>query len=126
MKGVWVVGESRGNKRAVSETGGFGECTLVPVFGAGQHPNVPSFRLLVPGNIRMYPRSGFWYRGASAKTTLLETTLLRNPKKTFPLGTKILPTYDFYLREKNWEHSHREGIRKFLLFPNSGHFPLER
>ena len=29
-------------------------------------------------------------------------------------------------REKNWEHSGREGIRKFLLFPNSGHFPLEK
>ena len=57
--------------------------------------NVPSFRFLVPGNIRMYPRSGFWcrgnirtfprsgfgYRGTSAKTTLLETTLLRTPKR---------------------------------------------
>ena len=28
----------------------------------------------------MYPRSGFWYRGTSAKTTLLETTLLRARK----------------------------------------------
>ena len=31
-----------------------------------------------------------------------------------------------YWQEKNWEHSGREGIRKFLLFPNSGHFPLEK
>ena len=30
--------------------------------------NVPSFRFLVLGNIRMYPRSGFWYRGTSACT----------------------------------------------------------
>ena len=54
--------------------------TLDPVFGTGEHPNVPSFLFLVPGNIRMHPRSGFWYRG-TAKTTLLETTLLRTPKK---------------------------------------------
>ena len=42
-------------------------CTLVPVLN------------LVPGNIRMYPRSGFWYRGTSAKTTLSETTLCEAP-----------------------------------------------
>ena len=42
--------------------------------------NVPSFRSLVPGNTRMYPRSVFWYRGPSAKTTLLETTLLQGEK----------------------------------------------
>ena len=28
------------------------KCTLVPVFGTGEHPNIPSFRFLVPGNIR--------------------------------------------------------------------------
>ena len=33
----------------------------------------------VPGNIQMYPRSGFWYRGTSAKTTVLESALLRTP-----------------------------------------------
>ena len=27
------------------------------------------------------------------------------------------------LQEKNWEHSGREGIRKFPRFPNLGHFP---
>ena len=51
---------SRGNKRAVSQKGGFGECARVPVFGTGEHPNVPSFRLLVPGSIRMNPRPVFW------------------------------------------------------------------
>ena len=29
-------------------------------------------------------------------------------------------------REKNWEHGGREGIRKFLLFSNSGDLPLEK
>ena len=49
---------SLGDKRAVSYKGGFGECTLVAVFVAGEHANVASFR----GNIRMYPRSGFSFR----------------------------------------------------------------
>ena len=44
---------------------GTSACTLVPVFGTGEHPNVPLFR--------------FWYRGTSAKTTLLKTTLLWTP-----------------------------------------------
>ena len=43
--------------------------------------NVLSSRFLVLGNIQMYPRAGSWYRGASAKTTLLATTLLRTPEK---------------------------------------------
>ena len=38
---------------------------LAPVFGAGEHPHVPSLR--------------FGYRGTSAKTTLLETALLGIP-----------------------------------------------
>ena len=38
--------------------------------------NTPSLRFFVAGNARMYPRSGFWVRATSAKTTLLETTLL--------------------------------------------------
>ena len=42
---------------------GKSEYTLVPVLVPGEHPHVPSFR--------------FWYRGTSAKTTLLETTILR-------------------------------------------------
>ena len=50
-------------------------------FWCREHPNVPSFRLLVQRNIRMYPRSGFWYRRTSAKNTLrlleFQTTLLR-------------------------------------------------
>ena len=57
--------------------------------------NVLSFRFLVPGNIRMYPHSGLWYRGTSEctfvpvfvtgehppKARFWETTLLRTPKK---------------------------------------------
>ena len=35
---------------------------------------------LAAGNIRMYPRSVFWYRGTPAKTTLLETTLCEPPR----------------------------------------------
>ena len=42
------------------------ECTLVPVFGTGEHSNVPSCAV-------------FWCRGTSTKTTLLETTLSRTP-----------------------------------------------
>ena len=41
----------------------FGECTLVPIFGTEEHPNVPSFRVLVPGNVHMYPRSVFFGTG---------------------------------------------------------------
>ena len=50
---------SGGNKRAVSQKGDFGECALVPVFGRGEHPNVPSSLFLVQVNIRMYPCSCF-------------------------------------------------------------------
>ena len=58
-------------KRAVSKKGGFGECTLVPVFGGEEHVNVPSFWCLVPEE---HPNvcSGSWYRGTSAKATLRE------------------------------------------------------
>ena len=63
---------SSGNQRAVSKRGGFGECTLVPTKGRFRKgvvlANVPLFRFFVPGNIRMYPRSGFWYRGTSECT----------------------------------------------------------
>ena len=58
---------SLGNKRAVSSKDGFGECALVPVFVPGGHANIPSFRFFVPGNIRVYPRSGFRSGGTSAK-----------------------------------------------------------
>ena len=44
-------------------------CTLVPVLGT-----------VVPF---VDPRPGFGVQGTSAKTTLLETTLLRTPKKWF-------------------------------------------
>ena len=59
--------------------GGFGECTLVPVFVPGEHANVPSFRFLFRGNIRMYPSFRFLFRGTSAKTTLLENHLFCQP-----------------------------------------------
>ena len=72
---------SRGNNMAVSAKGCFGECALVPVFGAGEHPNVPSFLFLARENIRICPRSCLWYRGTSAKTTFLETTVLQTPDK---------------------------------------------
>ena len=63
--------------------------------------NVPSFRFSFRGNMRMCPRSGFSFRGnirtyprsgfrsegTSAKTTLLETTLLGSSES---LGTRIL------------------------------------
>ena len=54
----------------------------VPSFGfrSGEHANVPLFRFSFRGNIRMYPRSGFRSGGTSAKTTLLETTLLGTPE----------------------------------------------
>ena len=45
-----------------------GECTLVPVFGSGERSS------------KVPHRSGFCYRGTSAKPALLETTLLRTPE----------------------------------------------
>ena len=36
--------------RLFLKKGGFGEYALVPVFGTKEHPNVPSFRFLVPGD----------------------------------------------------------------------------
>ena len=60
---------SRG-KNAGFVKGHFGEHALVLL--------VPSLRLL-------YPRSGFWCPGTSAKTTLSQTTLLRTPEKTWEL-----------------------------------------
>ena len=72
---------SRGNKRAVSWKGGFGERALVPVFGTGQNPNVPSFRFLVPGNIRMYPCSFFWYREHPLKPPFWKPPFCDTPKQ---------------------------------------------
>ena len=45
-------------KRVVSQKGGFGECTPVPVCDPGEHAKVPSFRFSLRGNVRMYPRPG--------------------------------------------------------------------
>ena len=38
--------------RSGFRSGGTCECTLVPVFVPGEHPNVPSFRMSFRGNIR--------------------------------------------------------------------------
>ena len=53
--------------RSGFRSGGTCERTLVPVCIPGEHPNVPSLRFL--------------FRGTSAKTTLLETTLLSTPEQ---------------------------------------------
>ena len=42
---------SLGDKRAVSQKGGFGERALVPVFVPGEHADVPSFLFSFRGNI---------------------------------------------------------------------------
>ena len=95
---VPVLGASGSNKLArtnfwsvlcgiPTKTGGF-------VKGWFVLANVPSFRFSFRGNMRTYPRSGFSFRGnirtyprsgfrsgeTSAKTTLLETTLLSTPE----------------------------------------------
>ena len=59
----------------VSYKGGFGKCTLVPVFSTGEHLNVPSSRLSVQWNIRMYPCSGLWYKGTSLDSAETSRTL---------------------------------------------------
>ena len=53
------------------------ECTFVPVFGTGEHPNVPWYRFLVPGNIRQnHP---------------LETTLLRTSDSALAQSLGVPP-----------------------------------
>ena len=69
----------RGNKRVVFVKGRFGRTCPLSGFGTREHPHVPSFRFLVLGNIRIYPRSGFWCQGTSAKTTLLGNHPSANP-----------------------------------------------
>ena len=49
---------NRETKGRFHKKGGFGECSLVPVFVPGEHANIPSFR--------------FSFQGTSAKITLLE------------------------------------------------------
>ena len=49
---------SKGSTGAVSQKGGFGECALVPVFGNGEHLNVPSFRVFGAGE--HLPKPPFW------------------------------------------------------------------
>ena len=90
----------------------------------------PSFQFLVPGKIRMYPRSGFlapggnirmypcsgfWYRGTPAKTTLLETTLFQQFTYMGSLAKGFLRNVCEYSRkiEKNI-------IKKTMFFIASG------
>ena len=84
VKQNFGLGPTRGNSRAVSKKGGFDKCTLVPVFGTGEHPNVPLFWLLVPVEHPNVPSFRFSVQGTPAKTTLwatapLATTLWQNP-----------------------------------------------
>ena len=65
-------GVSRGNKRAVSKKGGFGECALVPA--------------LLPGNIQMYPRSGFWYWRNTLNVPSFRFLVPGNIRRNHPFG----------------------------------------
>ena len=47
--------------------------------------NVPSFRSLVPGNIRMYLRSVFWYQGTS-ECALVPSFVPGNIRQNHPFG----------------------------------------
>ena len=86
--------------------------------------NVPSFRFSFRGNMRTYPRSGFSFRGnirtypgsgfrsggTSAKTTLLETTLLGSSDKRVP---ELIP--DSFLESSRTSPSLRFGVPELLL-----------
>ena len=93
----WRVWKSRGNKRAVSKKGGFGECALVPVFGAGEHPCAPSFRFLVPGNIRMYPRPVFGTGAHPPKPAFWKPPFCEPPRKHKPDTPRFLKYSRFSL-----------------------------
>ena len=74
--------------------------------------NVPSFRFSFRGNMRTYPRSGFSFQGSirtylrsgfrsggtSAKTTLLETTLLGSSEYSL-LQKELLSTVHYPLTQ---------------------------
>ena len=81
-----------------------------PGFGTGEHPNIRSFRLLVMGNIwmyprpgfgtgdiRMYPRSGFWYREHLPKPPFWKPPFCEPPnlwhKCTSDFTGILLPNY---------------------------------
>ena len=61
--------------------GGFGECALVPTSGTGEHPNIPASRFVVQGNIRMYPRSGFWVQENIRQNRSFGKQPFANPRK---------------------------------------------
>ena len=67
--------------------------------------NVPSFRFLVPGNIHMYPRSGFfWCRGTSECTLVLV------------FGTGELECHKWGLRDWGFKQSGKKKAHKHKLF----------
>ena len=64
--------------------GRFGECTLVPVFGTGEHQHVPLFR--------------FWYRGTS-ECTLVPFFGAGEHPPNHPFGNTFLPTPEGHLKK---------------------------
>ena len=68
------------------------ECTLVPVFVPGEHPNVPSFRFSFRGNMQMCPRSGLRYRGTSECTLVPVFVAGEHPQKLCFWKTTLLST----------------------------------
>ena len=81
--------------------GWFWRTCPVPLFVPGEYENVPLFRFSFRGKIRMYPCSGFRSGGASAKTPLLETTLLSTPEIIGLWGFQPYSRGKF--QEKPWE-----------------------
>ena len=75
--------------RAVLYKGGFGKCTLVPVFcTVVPFLFVPSFRFLVQSFLFCTLVPGLGFQGTSAKTTLFETILSCEPPKLHMMGHK--------------------------------------
>ena len=97
--------------------------------------NIPSFRFslrgtcertLIPvfvrGNIRMYPRSGFRSGGRSAKSTLLETTLLSTPEnRTSPSPSQgqILAVWILAMQLPNSDPYFAVDFLLVFLFPKN-------
>ena len=59
-----------------------------------------------------------WTGQSCFSNRALVKTSLEVPKCLFFLIVSLV-----HQRKKNWEHSGQEGIRKYLLLPNSGYFP---
>ena len=86
MSGVTIQGpfgdsqRSKVHKRAVLSQGGFGGCALVPVIGGPGISKIMAFFCQGSTTGKDFLEK-LRCRGTAAKTTLLETTLLRTPKK---------------------------------------------